>query len=849
MKFQKLPRRSSRAASGRDDEYEETSGNAASGGQVVLRGVKGTFLVIGKTILTIFLIMVITGSIVASVLTVYIVNFLKNDTEFDLRNQKFNYITTLYATDGAEGEYYPLQVIRGNENNRIWADINEIPDTMRLAAIAAEDRRFMAHQGVDWKMSFRAFLGFFLGGDVVGGTAGGSTITQQTIKNISGEKDYSVERKIREIFRALALEKDYSKDDVLEVYLNTIALGNGTYGVQAASNLYFGKNVDQLDIAECAAIVAITQNPTKWELFKHEEANRERRVYIIDYMLETELANLKSQYEGETRNEFGPVTPREMTQSEYETEKAALEKKYADAKTQELVIELSSAMSTRWDTYSYFVDYVIEEVIEDLMAQRNLTKAAALELINNGGLSIYTTVDKKVQDQLDQQFIEAEKNGYDPQNSIFPDLTGYPIVGGEYLDKGKPLEGEPQCAMVIMDYEGGIKGIAGGRGEKEGDRTFNLATDGLRQTGSSIKPLSVYGPAVDLDLVTWSTITPDTPYMYNVNGKLVPADQAVRVTTSEDEEGNVVEKRTVAGTGWPVNADYGNRSFGNVTVDFALQKSLNTVAVKTLVKLTPQTSYDFVTKNFGFELNPKTDIDLAPLALGAMNGGVSVLDMTAAFAIFGNGGLYYEPHSYTKVVDAQGNVLLEANTIPRRVISADTAEVMNKLLQNVNKLGTGVRATSGINIPTFGKTGTSTLDKDQWYIGGTPYYVSGLWLGYDKENAGISYNYSTQGYPPLGIWNKVLRPLSEEMEYKDFPVSGGVVQMAYCTESGYLAGPNCLAKGTGWYKESSLPGYCTIQHGIVGTETGEGEASGDSASADEAESGTDAAADDAEATE
>ena len=823
MGFQKLPRRRSQSAQERDNEYDAPSGNASSG-KLVLRGVKGTLLVIGKTLLTIFLIMVITGSIVASVLTVYIVNFLKNDTEFDLRNQKFNYITTLYATDATTGDYYPLQVIRGNENNRIWVDINEISDTMRLAAVAAEDRRFMAHQGVDWKMTFRAFLGYFLGDSLSGGSAGGSTITQQTIKNISGEKDYSVERKIREIFRALALEKEYSKDDVLEVYLNTIALGNGTYGVQAASNLYFGRNVDELDVAECAAIVAITQNPSKWELFRHEEENRQRRGYIIDNMLEIELANLESAYKGEKRNEFGPVTPREMTQSEYEAEKAALEKEYADAKKQTLVIQPNSAMSTRWDTYSYFVDYVIEEVIEDLMAQRNLTKAAALDLINNGGLSIYTTVDKEIQDQLDQQFIEAEKNGYDPQNTIFPDVTGYPIVRGENLDKGRPLEEEPQCAMVIMDYEGGIKGIAGGRGEKEGDRTFNLATDGVRQTGSSIKPLSVYGPAIDLDLITWSTITPDTPYMYNVNGKLVPADQAVRVTTTEDEEGNPVETRTVAGTGWPVNADYGNRSFGNVTVDFALQKSLNTVAVKTLVKLTPQTSYDFVTKNFNFQLNPKTDIDLAPLALGAMNGGVSVLDMTAAFAIFGNGGLYYEPHSYTKVVDSQGNVLLEANTIPRRVISADTAEVMNKLLQNVNKLGTGVRATPGINMPTFGKTGTSTLDKDQWYIGGTPYYVAGLWFGYDKENAGIGYNYSTQGYPPPGIWNKVMQPISEGEEYKDFPVSGGVVQMAYCTESGYLAGPSCLAKGTGWYKESSLPGYCTIQHGIVGTET-KGEAS------------------------
>ncbi|MEG2851252.1 MAG: transglycosylase domain-containing protein [Hydrogenoanaerobacterium sp.] len=767
-----------------------------SGGELVLRGVKGTISIAFKTIATIFLIMIITGCIVASVMAVYVVGFLDERTEYDLRNLDLNYTTTLYATNAETGEPYPLQVIKGNEN-RISVDFAKIPRQMQLAAMAAEDKRFQTHQGVDWKMTFKAFLNMLTGAE----TTGGSTITQQLIKNISGDKDVLIERKIKEIFRALSLEKEYSKDDIMEAYLNTATTGNNVYGVQAAANLFFDKDVSELDTAECAAILAITQNPSKYELLAHEEKNRERRYYVLDNMLDIELTQLKAQLEGKEKTEYGIVAGGKINKSEYDKQKKALEAHYADAKKQTLVIKTSAAQQTRKETYSYFVDYVIEEVINDLCTQQGLEKQAAWNKVYNGGFSIYTTVDEKIQGILDQDFITNEIN-YDPAKSIFQKVSGRYITNGG-KDFGDYVKEQPQCAMVIMDYEGNIKGIAGGRGEKTGDRTFNLATDGIRQTGSAIKPISVYAPAIDLDLVHWSYLTQDSPFGYLVNGQLVRS-VGTKTVEETDAEGNVTSKQVPLGNGWPTN--YYNSYQGMLTVNRAIQNSVNTIAVKTLDLVTPQVSYDFLHNNLGINsLDPTHDIDYAPLALGAQSGGISVLDMTAAYQIFGNGGLFYEPHSYSKVVDNQGNVILEANAPPRRVIAEDSAEIMNKLLQSVVTGGTGAPARLG-NLPTMGKTGTSNMDKDQWFIGGTPYYVAGVWFGFDKENAGIPhYN----PYPPPQIWKRVMSDVSENAAYKEFPVSGGVVEKTYCFDSGDLAAPSCARTGVGWYKQSALPGICT----------------------------------------
>lgn len=709
-----------------------------------------------RTLATMFFVMVITGCIVACVMTVYIVGFLDDESDLDLNSLEMNYTSILYVQDKATGEYVELNRLHGEEN-RIWVDYEDIPEHLINAAIAGEDKRFKEHQGVDWSRTLYATVTHFL----KGGTQGGSTITQQLIKNITGEKDFSVERKIKEIFRALSLEKSNSKEQIMEAYLNSIHLGWNTDGVQAAANLYFGKDVSQLSIAESAALIAITQNPSKRELFNHEENNRERREWILGQMFEQGY----------------------ITQAEYDQ---------AMAEQIQVVTYDNSSDTTQKATLSYFEDYALEEVIQDLMDKYGYTYETAEDKVLKGGYRIYTTMDKDIQDYLDVVFADQ-----DAENSIFPNVQGYNLKTFSYVEE------QPNAAMVIMEPNGKLVGIAGGRGEKEGDRILNLATDGVRQPGSSIKPLSVYGPAMDFDMIYWSKIFDDSP-----------VEQA-------SEDGAFTSD-------WPIN-HYGTY-MGNVTVDYAIRRSTNTVAVRVLELLTPQVSYDFMVNQLHFTTlvgtGANNDVDRAPLGLGALTNGVTVLEMTAAYQIFDNGGLYYEPYSYSVVYDSEGNVVLEQNPTPQRVISEDTAEVMNKLLQRVvnGAQGTGSTAKFG-SMPVAGKTGTTDNDVNQWFMGMTPYYVGGVWFGY-SDNSNIQIRYSS--YPPPIIWRRVMEHIHEGLEVKQFPTSGKVVEMTYCTESGEIATSACPDTATGWYKESNIPGTC-VQH-LGSVESEEGEISGSSSS-------------------
>lgn len=709
-----------------------------------------------RTLATMFFVMVITGCIVACVMTVYIVGFLDDESDLDLNSLEMNYTSILYVQDKATGEYVELNRLHGEEN-RIWVDYEDIPEHLINAAIAGEDKRFKEHQGVDWGRTLYATVTHFL----KGGTQGGSTITQQLIKNITGEKDFSVERKIKEIFRALSLEKSNSKEQIMEAYLNSIHLGWNTDGVQAAANLYFGKDVSQLSIAESAALIAITQNPSKRELFNHEENNRERREWILGQMFEQGY----------------------ITQAEYDQ---------AMAEQIQVVTYDNSSDTTQKATLSYFEDYVLEEVIQDLMDKYGYTYETAEDKVLKGGYRIYTTMDKDIQDYLDVVFADQ-----DAENSIFPTVQGYNLKTFSYVEE------QPNAAMVIMEPNGKLVGIAGGRGEKEGDRILNLATDGVRQPGSSIKPLSVYGPAMDFDMIYWSKIFDDSP-----------VEQA-------SEDGAFTSD-------WPIN-HYGTY-MGNVTVDYAIRRSTNTVAVRVLELLTPQVSYDFMVNQLHFTTlvgtGANNDVDRAPLGLGALTNGVTVLEMTAAYQIFDNGGLYYEPYSYSVVYDSEGNVVLEQNPTPQRVISEDTAEVMNKLLQRVvnGAQGTGSTAKFG-SMPVAGKTGTTDNDVNQWFMGMTPYYVGGVWFGY-SDNSNIQIRYSS--YPPPIIWRRVMEHIHEGLEVKQFPTSGKVREMTYCTESGEIATSACPDTATGWYKESNIPGTC-VQH-LGSVESEEGEISGSSSS-------------------
>lgn len=708
-----------------------------------VRIIKKVFSVLGKTIGTVALVGIITGCIVLTVLSIYLIKLVNTEETIDLRNFKQNYTTIVYAEDPDTGEIYELQRLIGGEN-RIWVGIEKIPEHTRQAFIAIEDKRFddqlgEAHGGVDWKRTTKATIDYFLRPNAR--RQGGSTITQQVIKNITGDDDVTITRKVQEIFRAINVEKEYSKDDILEVYLNTIALSNNTNGVQAASNLYFNKDVSELTIAESAAIASITQYPTKYDPFRNPENNKERRDYILFEMHEQQR----------------------ITDAEYEE---------ALKQSETMTFKREEAMQAANSTQSYFIDHMIEEILDDLVEQKGMTRGEAWQALYTNGYRVYATVNPKIQSIMEEKYLD---------DATFSSIRN---------------EQPPQSGMVVTDTHGKILGIAGGRGQKVGDRMFNYATMAKRQPGSSIKPISVYGQAIEHNLITYSTIIEDSPLQ------------------EKNEEGEVISS-------WPKNHYAGFR--GNMTVDKALQNSTNTIAVKICERLTPTRCFDFLTNKLGISTLVDaresggmvfSDKGLSSMALGALTDGVTVLEMTGAYQIFANGGTFTEPYSYTKVLDSNGNVVLENSPEGNRVISEETAYIMNKLLGRVVSLGTGYGA--GVQgAPVVGKTGTSDKDYNQWFVGATPKYVAGVWVGFERNK---TVKYGSGGYPPVKIWHNVMQEIVKlDSDGGTFPVSSSVVERTYCTESGDIATTNCPSTALGYYKHDNVPGTCTLH--ISGSST------------------------------
>lgn len=697
-------------------------------------GARRVLAIAGKGFAVLMMIGIITGCIVASVLTVYVLNTLDASDRVDIDNVKMSFTTILYAKDDETQEYFELQRVQNNEN-RIWVDYDQIPQSLRDAAVAVEDKRFWQHSGIDLRRTIGAVVNYI--NPFSAEKYGGSTITQQVIKNVTNDNKFDVGRKVREIFRSINLEKNYSKEQILEVYLNTIALGNGQNGVQSASNLYFGKDVADLTPAESAAIIAITQNPSKWNPFLYPENNRQRQLMILGMMHE------------QKHPDGSPM----LTDEEYE---AAVE--------QELVFKSEEYVETLETAQGWFIDTVYEEVIADLVAQAGYTESGAREALRAGGFRIYTTVDASLQSLLEQKYLDPE---------TFPTIRN---------------EEYPESAFVILNFDGEIKAIVGSNREKEGALLFNRATDAVRHPGSTIKPLSSYSLAMEYNMIHWSMLWDDSPILLN------PEDPT---------------------SYYPKN--FYNEYKGPITITEAIQRSTNTIPVKLVQMLTPRVSFDFMRNALGFghlvESESRggrtyTDVALAPLALGSLTDGVTPLEMAAGYQMFGNGGLYNKPHSYTRVLDSDGNVVLQNRVVPQRVISAETATVINKLLQRVTAAapGTGTRAKFS-DMPVAGKTGTSDNDYNQWFIGVTPYYVGVCYLGYDEME---TINYSGYYYPPPIIWKNVMSAVHEGLPIIGFPDSDSVVERLYCTQSGNLATGRCTTTASGWYKLSFLPDDCTI---------------------------------------
>ncbi len=687
----------------------------------------GSYL--AKTFATLLLIMVITTCIVGATAMVYVLAFLdKSVSDIDLTQLKLNYTTTIFAYDSNQN-IIKYETMHGTEN-REWVDYDDMTQYTKDAVVAVEDERFWSHHGVDWKSTTFAFANMFLGLSKT--DRGGSTITQQLIKNVTQEDAHSVNRKLKEIFKALELEKKYTKPQILEAYLNVIALGNGCNGIQTASQTYFGKNAKDLTLAESAAIVGITKYPSKYNPFYHPDENQKRQRYV-----------LKKMYE----NGF-------ITKDEYEEAKADdyISRLNISAKNQ-------NAVTKYW---SWYTEQIFTDVVKDLQKRNGLTESEARFQMYNGGFNIYANVDIDLQNKAE---------------AIYKNKTGN---NTEYWRKF-PRSVQPQCAIAVLNYNGEVKAIVGARGEKNANRIQNHASQSRRQPGSSIKPLSAYGLAVELGVIEYSTPVTDEQMTIKDNG-----------TTRK----------------WPRNS--GGRYRGNIPVVKGLEVSANCVAARIVRYITPQQSYKFMTERLCIKLNEK-DNNLAPMAVGALTDGVTVLEMASAYVMFGSGGIYYSPATYSLVTDQQGNTVLE-NTTARgvRVMGEEAASIMNRmLLAPVNGAnGTAKRAKiSGVD--TFGKTGTTSDNKDRYFCGGTPYYVGACWFGY-ADNKVLEYasvNYATQA------WMYVMRAAHKGLPSKKFELSKNVVTRQYCTVSGGLASASCSSTATGYYSRNSSMPICPLHGG------------------------------------
>ncbi len=682
---------------------------------------------VAKVLLGMLMIVGVVCIVCLSVIAIYGYSIVYGDPVFDLTEQALsqNQTSFIYGNDG--DDIVEITRLHGEEN-RIWVDLDEMSEYMPNTIIATEDKRFRKHHGVDWKRTIGVFI--------KQNDQGGSTITQQLIKNLTDDNKVTYVRKFNEILRALNLERNYSKEEILEAYLNTIYLSNGCYGVKTAAEVYFGKDVSDLNAAECASLAAITKAPTYYDPLINPEHNRERQEWILSEMNSKENGFLNDEQYKEAMNY-------EMIFTNSENYKGSQLKE-------------QSAKKDNDDITNYYVDFVIRSVQEDLQ-KMGYTSKKAHDLVYGGGLKIYSAIDFDVQDSLEDVYENYKR---------MPDET-------------------VQGAMCIMDYEGRVLGIIGGTGKNKGAMLLNRASQSTRPAGSSIKPLSVYAPALEKSKkddnvnIYWSTHIKDAPFMQ------------------------------VEGEPWPHNQG-GGYSGNNVTLQYGLAQSLNTVAARTLDMISVDYSYEFLTENFHLStIDSIRDVDYGPMALGSLTNGATVLDLTAGYVTFGSGGSYYEPYSYYKVTDSQDNIIIEKKPeeTKQEALSESTAWLMNKLLQTVMTQGTGTSyKLSGIEC--FGKTGTTNDDKDRWFVGGTPNFVAAVWYGYDTPK---EVHYSLSSNPAGTIWKTVFSEVYEKLEARGddlsskFPEYDGIVQRAYCSSCGKLSSGS---GNYGWYDADNLPGYC-----------------------------------------
>ncbi len=722
---------------------------------------------------TLLLLGVITGSLLLCYAAVYVKTAVMPKAHIDLSAYNLNENSIIYYEDKTSGQWRELQTLMGKENREI-IEYKDIPEDLINAFVAIEDKRFWQHHGVDWKRTANGVLRMFTGGNI----QGGSTITQQLVKNLTEYADVTVNRKILEIFTALDLEDNNSKEDILTVYFNRIYMGNNCYGVQAASRYYFGKDVWDLNLAECASLAGITNNPSLYapygvvdvvrytckscgdyylnekpgtcetcgghifdngEVWTNREYNKARQELILKEMAKPDEARDNKGYITEAERDAAIAYPLVFT-------------KDAQAGTddpdnpEDAQAEPKSKATPR---YSWYVEAVISDAVDALMEEQHINEKAANHLVFSGGLSIFVPYDPEVQAAVD---------------TVFNDRSNLDQVSRK---TGQRL----MSSITVVDNSSGYVVAIGNTMEKEVDLGLNPAIHSLRQPGSSIKPLSVYSPAIEMGLITPASVVDDSPQLLN-------------------------------GRPWPYNVFpvYD----GLTTVWDGLTESLNTVAVRVLEKVTPQASFDFLEQKYGITTlvdsyvdsggQTHSDIDRSPLAMGGLTRGVTTFEMAAAFATFPRNGAFNPATTVLEIKDASGKTIVDHRTTPELIISERTAYYINSNLSNAVTSPMGTAGKARISGQTVaGKTGTTNDVFNYWFCGYTSYYTAAVWTGY-RYNEKINSNYVN---PSVTMWQKVMAILHEGKENAPFPVPGELGTYDICKDCGKRAVSNCANDSRG----------------------------------------------------
>lgn len=756
---------------------------------------------IGRAIVTMFCVGIMLGSALAVGAVYYVVQATANDGDLlNLDNIELSQSSVVMATDRQTGAQVEYAVLRSSNSHRVWADLEQIPRNLQYAFICTEDKDFYTEPGVNFKRTIGAMINEYIL-PIYSSKQGASTIEQQLIKNLTDDDSSSgiqgALRKLREIYRALCLSRAYSKETILEAYLNTISFTGTIQGVQTAANEYFNKDVSQLTLWECATIASITKNPTNYNPYTNPENLINRRNFLMYNMWQQ-----------------GIIT----------------EQEYRDAAAQPLVLaEEDASRNKAASTTSYFTDALFNEVVKDIMVKENVEESVAQKMLYSGGLTIEATVDPKLQRTM-EQLMRNEGDAYFPAGWHEEEVASISeddqqVFNEDGTPKTRTAEDgtvyyyrnvRTQAAMVTLDYDGNVLAMVGGLGEKTKSLSLNRAYDVTRQTGSVIKPIGAYALGIEYGLVNWSTMLNNSP-LYLKQDMIIRDEDYCRRNGLMGMSDKQLKAYPNAWRSWPKN--YGNNYGDNTDVPLwnGLARSLNTIAIRVGDLVGANNIFQFAYNTLQLDtLDPTNDVGLAQMVMGSQTRGVTPMALAAAFQIFYD-GQYTTPHLYTRVLDRDGNIYLEDNSTSYQALTPQTAYVMNRLLKNVlySNVGTaGGRYPNSNGMESFGKTGTASDERDLWFVGGTPYYVTAVWWGYDAPYDMTKTLSKSQAKTRtcVAAWKAFMEQAQADLPYKAFPKSDGVVERSYCTQSGLLASGSCPSTAVGFYRADDLPDVCNYAH-------------------------------------